>query len=180
MGRGFIDDTTLTAIADAIREKAKTTVQMKPSEMAGMINNLGGGILDLNNFYSCTATPTGRYELSFPYPYDTLPGAMLIFARGYGELYKPIAGDRRYEVFVQLMTLGNYDNDGKYDHINEVFQRGDISVEYQNYRIGYSIPVITLDGGVLKFDRRESHSDYDWATDIEYCIMTWGTYITSR
>lgn len=43
MGRGFIEDTTLTAIADAIREKAKTTVQMKPSEMADMIKNLGGG-----------------------------------------------------------------------------------------------------------------------------------------
>lgn len=44
MGRGFIEDTTLTAIADAIREKAKTEARMKPSEMADLILGIRGGI----------------------------------------------------------------------------------------------------------------------------------------
>ena len=42
MGRGFINDSTLTAIAEAIREKTRTTAQMKPSEMADLILGIGG------------------------------------------------------------------------------------------------------------------------------------------
>jgi hypothetical protein len=46
MAKGFISDTTLTAIADAIREKTGSTEQMMPGEMADLIRSIAGdGVL---------------------------------------------------------------------------------------------------------------------------------------
>lgn len=43
MAKGLINDSTLTAIADAIREKAKIADTMLPSEMAALIEGISGG-----------------------------------------------------------------------------------------------------------------------------------------
>lgn len=56
-----IEDTTLTSIANAIREKNGTADAYKPSEMATAISNIetgGGGIYTPNylSFYNCTLT----------------------------------------------------------------------------------------------------------------------------
>lgn len=42
MAKGLIKDSTLTAIADAIREKTETTGTMLPSEMAALIQGITG------------------------------------------------------------------------------------------------------------------------------------------
>lgn len=44
MGMGLIKDSTLTGIADAIREKAGVTGKILPSQMAEMILGIGGGV----------------------------------------------------------------------------------------------------------------------------------------
>lgn len=44
MAKGFINDSTLTAIADAIRTKNGTTAKLLPSAMAAAISALGGQI----------------------------------------------------------------------------------------------------------------------------------------
>ena len=42
MAKGLIKDSTLTAIANAIREKTETTATMLPSEMAALIQGITG------------------------------------------------------------------------------------------------------------------------------------------
>ena len=42
MANGLIKDSTLTAIANAIREKTETTATMLPSEMAALIQGISG------------------------------------------------------------------------------------------------------------------------------------------
>lgn len=42
MAKGLIKDSTLTAIANAIREKTETTAPMLPSEMAALIQGITG------------------------------------------------------------------------------------------------------------------------------------------
>lgn len=56
MPKGLIEHSTLTAIADAIREKAKSNEAMLPSEMAGLIAGLGGGMTVLSG----TVIPSGK------------------------------------------------------------------------------------------------------------------------
>jgi hypothetical protein len=62
MAKGLINESTLTAIADAIREKAKTTDTMRPSEMAGLIAGLGGGAKMLSGTFKPT-TKTKTVQL---------------------------------------------------------------------------------------------------------------------
>lgn len=42
MAKGLVKDSTLTAIANAIREKTETTATMLPSEMAALIQGING------------------------------------------------------------------------------------------------------------------------------------------
>ena len=42
MAKGLVKDSTLTAIANAIREKTETTATMLPSEMAALIQGISG------------------------------------------------------------------------------------------------------------------------------------------
>lgn len=42
MAKGLVKDSTLTAIANAIREKTETTATMLPSEMAALIQGITG------------------------------------------------------------------------------------------------------------------------------------------
>lgn len=67
MSKGFIEDTTLTAIGDAIRSKNGSTAQYKPNEMAAAINAIvaGGGTdnLDMSWVVSSRTTVGGQYAV---------------------------------------------------------------------------------------------------------------------
>lgn len=67
MSKGFIEDTTLTAIGDAIRSKNGSTAQYKPNEMAAAINAIvsGGGSdnLDMSWIVSSRTTVSGQYAV---------------------------------------------------------------------------------------------------------------------
>ena len=43
MAKGLIEQSTLTAIGDAIRSKSKTSVRIRPANMAALIEGIGGG-----------------------------------------------------------------------------------------------------------------------------------------
>lgn len=66
MAKMFINDSTLTAIADAIRAKTESTETMLPSEMAALIEGIetGGGITGKTE--SITSTQTLNLNVSLP------------------------------------------------------------------------------------------------------------------
>ena len=56
MAKGLVKDSTLTAIANAIREKTETTATMLPSEMAALIQGITGAKVEYGTkTYSTTA-----------------------------------------------------------------------------------------------------------------------------
>lgn len=55
MGKMFINDTTLSSIADAIREKGGTTDAMLPGEMAGKIQAISAGYAVKNGSFKLTS-----------------------------------------------------------------------------------------------------------------------------
>lgn len=64
MSKVFIEESTLTAIGDAIREKNGTTDMVAPLDMATMITNLpsGGGTMVWENVAEMTTN--GKYNIS--------------------------------------------------------------------------------------------------------------------
>lgn len=58
MAKGFINDSTLTAIADAIRAKLETSDEMLPGDMAGLIESISTGIDGYEASYGTFAIPS--------------------------------------------------------------------------------------------------------------------------
>lgn len=84
MAECLIQDTTLTAIADAIRAKTETTDTMLPSEMAALIESIATGS-DLG-FLSevCTAEVTASSNdttktLLFPCDFESIPTGVIAY-----------------------------------------------------------------------------------------------------
>ena len=62
MGKGLVERSTLTAIADAIREKTGSTAKMLPADMAGMIAAMSDGF----NLMEGTVTLDGYVITEMP------------------------------------------------------------------------------------------------------------------
>lgn len=82
MAKMFINDSTLTAIADAIRAKTKTAETMLPSEMAALITAISTGVelpywVSDMYFVEATCGTSDATTLTVPCPFE--PDCALIY-----------------------------------------------------------------------------------------------------
>lgn len=66
MAKGLIKDSTLTAIADAIREKTETTDKILPTNMAGLIESIGGRTIYSGSFLGAGENVAHPLGVSLP------------------------------------------------------------------------------------------------------------------
>lgn len=95
MAKGLVKDSTLTAIANAIREKTETTVTMLPSEMAALIQGISGAKVTYGevtySVYGGTSTKTITHNLG------EIPNLFIMF---YAPLGSGTAGYHLYNVLM--------------------------------------------------------------------------------
>lgn len=95
MAKGLVKDSTLTAIANAIREKTETTGTMLPSEMAALIQGISGAKVTYGevtySIYGGTTTKTITHDLG------EIPNLFIMF-------YAPLgSGTSGYHLYNVLM-----------------------------------------------------------------------------
>ena len=64
MAKGLVKDSTLTAIANAIREKTETTATMLPSEMAALISGITGAKMTYGVQTLAVTPPAGSITIT--------------------------------------------------------------------------------------------------------------------
>ena len=100
MAKGLVNDSTLTAIANAIREKTETTATMLPSEMAALIQGITGAKLTYGTV--TFATGSSKNTETITHNLGDIPNIFIIFATrdGYGSLFNSS------NIYVALMPDG--------------------------------------------------------------------------
>ena len=148
MAKMFINDSTLTAIADAIRAKTETTESMLPSEMAALITAISTGF-DLPETF-CTeievVTVTSTGTLVVPCGLSGEPVGCVILHTG--GTYKS-------------NTLNHY---VLYDGYRTTSSSSDASWNTTNANLGYSNGTITPD---------MSYAGLYFTSGAEYTCIMW-------
>lgn len=119
MANVYLQDSTLTAIGDAIRAKGGTTAQLYPSEMPAAITNLpsGGGEIEVD-YYNLSVSKNATYYLwkdwsNIITDFSKLIQFSILFGRG--SIMATINGNNQYTTSGNTTTFDNvtgWMNDG--------------------------------------------------------------------